>query len=535
MLLEGDNMYKKRYVKKSYKFVLLFLLSFITVGYAYLNSSIEINGYNKIDVNRWDIHFENILKVDGSVGAELDASIKDGTTITFNVNLIKPADFYSFSVDVVNVGTMDAMLSQILKTGIIAEQERFFNYDVTYIDGAEILEKDSLPSGRRDTLLISVKYRDDIVASDLPLVDQNIDLSLDAIYVQDDGTSDNRRPLLYLYDEIVSQNKEDGIMVLDNMSSNYVSTSTGINFNLAPSDTNGNGVYIRNGTENDKYPIYYYRGEVDNNNVIFSNFCWKIVRTTETGGIKLVYNGIPSNGTCNNTGTFSQLESASVFNSKNDYNAQVGYMHGTPNASNYDLEHLSVKGSTSSTIKTKIDTWYSKNLLSYEHFLEDTIWCNNRSFASNNSGTGVGTSTTYYASVTSVYNNNNIQPNLNCINKNDRFTVNEKLNGRLDGNGALTYPVALLTVDELTLAGNGYKGYSNKNYLSTGQSWWSLSPYRYLGDPYGLYVKENGSLYMSYVGTSLGVRPAISLKNRVVISSIGDGSMNSPFIIEKIV
>ena len=95
--------------------------------------------------------------------------------------------------------------------------------------------------------------------------------------------------------------------VLDNTSSTYVSSSTGINFAEAPSDTNGKGIYQRAGTgTNGEYPVYYYRGEVDNNNVAFNNFCWKIVRTTETGGIKLIYNGT-YDGDCNNTGSASTI------------------------------------------------------------------------------------------------------------------------------------------------------------------------------------------------------------------------------------
>ena len=51
------------------------------------------------------------------------------------------------------------------------------------------------------------------------------------------------------------------------------------------------GVYLRAGTQNDDYPIVYYRGAVENNNVVFNNKCWKAVRTTNTGGVKLIYNG----------------------------------------------------------------------------------------------------------------------------------------------------------------------------------------------------------------------------------------------------
>ena len=83
--------------------------------------------------------------------------------------------------------------------------------------------------------------------------------------------------------------KKDAVM--DNISSTYVSASSGIDFGAVSSDTNGKGVYMRAGTQNDPYPIVYYRGEVENNNVVFNNKCWKAVRTTDTGGVKLIYNG----------------------------------------------------------------------------------------------------------------------------------------------------------------------------------------------------------------------------------------------------
>ena len=57
--------------------------------------------------------------------------------------------------------------------------------------------------------------------------------------------------------------------VMDNVKSKYVSSSTGINFSTISSDTNGKGIYTFSSTAGDEYPIYYYRGEVDNNNVKF--------------------------------------------------------------------------------------------------------------------------------------------------------------------------------------------------------------------------------------------------------------------------
>ncbi len=79
--------------------------------------------------------------------------------------------------------------------------------------------------------------------------------------------------------------------IMDNVASEFVSASTGVDFSTTSSSTNGKGVYMRAGTENDANPILYYRGAVENNNVLFANKCWKAVRTTDTGGVKLIYNG----------------------------------------------------------------------------------------------------------------------------------------------------------------------------------------------------------------------------------------------------
>ena len=52
------------------------------------------------------------------------------------------------------------------------------------------------------------------------------------------------------------------------------------------------GLYTGEGADTYANPVYYYKGNVQNNNVLFGGFCWKIVRTTETGGVKIVYNGV---------------------------------------------------------------------------------------------------------------------------------------------------------------------------------------------------------------------------------------------------
>ena len=96
----------------------------------------------------------------------------------------------------------------------------------------------------------------------------------------------------------------------------------------AQTDTTYLALYTGEGANTYANPVYYYKGNVQNNNVLFAGFCWKIVRTTETGGVKIVYNGVQKNGSCNNTETDSQI-GKSAFNSSYISPAYVGYMYNT--------------------------------------------------------------------------------------------------------------------------------------------------------------------------------------------------------------
>ena len=110
---------------------------------------------------------------------------------------------------------------------------------------------------------------------------------------------------------------------------NSKGVDTSVNFSQIPISTNS-GIYTRSGTENGTYPVYYYRGIINNNNVLFAGFCWKIVRTTENGGVKLIYNGeVDSSGYCTNTTGVNTRIASSQFNSNYASAGSVGYMYGT--------------------------------------------------------------------------------------------------------------------------------------------------------------------------------------------------------------
>ena len=110
-------------------------------------------------------------------------------------------------------------------------------------------------------------------------------------------------------------------------------TANNINYGQMSSDTNGKGVYQYTGQARDTYDesrdtrnIYFFRGTVNDNNVIFGDICWQIIRTTSTGGVKLLYNGLPADGKCNNTGEAQQV-TTKQFNTNRWSLSQEGYMY----------------------------------------------------------------------------------------------------------------------------------------------------------------------------------------------------------------
>jgi len=357
------------------------------------------------------------------------------------------------------------------------------------------------------------------------------------------------------------------------VASAYNNLDTNVNFGSGSSSTNGIGLMMRDGTQNDEYPIVYYRGDVSNNNVIFADLCWLIVRTTETGGIKLVFNGPVvenADGTesctnysgvggvtantnytdvyAGNTGTKFNANSQSpvyagyMYNDANKYFTGSG-SRGTLDGDGY-LAHLSDNTTDSttgrhtqnlkdSTIKGVVDDWYEANIKGKpeESLLEDTVWCNDRSVISEtysieNYANGTNTKFTF-AARTRLYENTTVTPSLVCSRDMDKFTVD-----LANGNGDLDYPIGLLTADEISLAGHPWVS-SQTTYLrlTSGSYQWSLSPFDFyssIADSFYVNVGELLSTSVLGFDGSIGARPSVSLGLGATITE-GDGSFQSPY------
>jgi hypothetical protein len=232
------------------------------------------------------------------------------------------------------------------------------------------------------------------------------------------------------------------------------------------------------------------------------------------------------NYTCLNSETSCTKVQYVVYN-----NGKKIYYIVLENGEDYkDVLKRAFKNENSSQIKISVDSWYMKNMTNYTSKLEDTVWCNDRNFVlgtltKNNSSSS-------QANYTSAYNRNMIDynPSLTCM-KYDSFTTSKE-----NGNGALEYPVGLLTADELTLAGNGSKGFVYNSYLDIDTYYWTMSPAGYVGDAqiFAFYATSASGRILKHnyaKSNTRGVRPAISLKAGTDYVS-GTGTVNDPYIVE---
>lgn len=350
------------------------------------------------------------------------------------------------------------------------------------------------------------------------------------------------------------------------------------------------GVYIM---PDDYGTSYYFRGDIDYNYVQFSSWqtdyyngynstiknyvgytslsacqaeatnCtkyasdgdemyWRIVRINGDGSLRLIYDGVAPHGKTDyeqnrESGVLVPANIRSIGRvgyqdySNNYDNAYVGYMYGTLGASDYASAHTNTNDSA---IKRELDKWYQLQLdgaASAE--IVDNVFCNDRSIASqetinyaNNlnlsnayTSNAFGTNKTIYGPMErNLKQRNQSSGNharLTCPQKNDAFTVSDTVHG----NGALTYPVGLITWDEVNLAGGIDKDYW-EFFLTSGGDYWTMSPYA--NNEY-LQVTEiltSGALIGAPPTNRAAIRPVVNIRTNHLY--VGTGTAADPFRID---
>ena len=297
--------------------------------------------------------------------------------------------------------------------------------------------------------------------------------------------------------------------------------------------------------EDDYGTSYYFRGAVTNNYVEFANKCWRIVRVSGDGSVKLILHNDNPTGVANPCDAANNSASAafarysgetykSAFNTNYNDNAYVGFKYGTVGAGDYALTHANTN---KSTILTNLETWYNNNdnnFKKYEKVIADTVWCNDKtivkdttynpsSYGGNATGLGFGINKTWYGATQRLLSTSSSAggtgPSLKC--NGDLSKINSK--------------VGLITADELAFAGYAYGLENSTTYLqenATDTYWCSLSPGLFNGS-YALVwyiIGSSGDFAHVYVFYTSGVRPSISLKSTTNVT--GNGTSEDPYVVE---
>ena len=340
-------------------------------------------------------------------------------------------------------------------------------------------------------------------------------------------------------------------------------------FSSTLTQTNTGRLYKTNLTEDDS-TVYYFAGDARNNWVVFGtetksgvtyDICWRIIRTNtddEGNGLRLLYSGVYDSKTQECGNTTSGYITTAIYGSSNSNASFVGYMRsdGTDLASDRNVTDKT-DTSKNSPVKTAIDNWYSTktNLGTLSSKLNNkAIYCNDRSIGS---GEYVENTNFYFGAYTRLASNK--KPSLKCgTNQNndyiggtqateDKFTVDSST-----GNGLLTYPIALMTADEVSMAGaviwtnlsSPYAWYfKNKNNTGVpatdsivgGSWWWTMSPCDFDSSVARVFAvgssSSPGFLGYNSVPSSGALRPVISLTSDALWNG-GTGEYDDPYTVK---
>jgi len=444
---------------------------------------------------------------------------------------------------------------------------------IPYVSGVQIMEKSIATNADTATLSFASKINYNKSAGSY---------AINLIFTGVSNPSTN-----YLYDTIASMSKGTQT-VADLQAEITIPTSDDYT-----TDTSNSGVYEYDATTfgaatdaSNDYKIYYYRGVLENSvgsygsdgsAVTYPNYvrlggnsttstCWRILRTTGSGGVKMIYNGLWTGSTCANATTKAQHSfTGSAFDTSADSSSGqsivgVGYMYNASYKSTttstqagtlFGTNSSFAGNTTKSTIKGKIDTWYTSNLsTTYGSHLESSAgFCGDRSVNSGSSWTtysdttsittpyrsgSSGSDATWFYFGSNRRNYSTAQtPSLGCPRSTvDLYTTSSASNG----NKKLTNPIALITADEASFAGSGSstatKGssYHTNSFLRSGAGFWLLSPSDRDSSATACvsYLGATGFLSRNNVTVAHGVRPAISLAQGTQISS-GSGTATDPW------
>ena len=161
------------------------------VGFAAFSRDLHINGTATVKATSWDVHFTNLQEVAKTGTAEETSkptiNTEDTTISNFAVTLKSPGDSIKYQFDITNVVSFDAKITNVslgkpdcTGSGLNKEQDEtnvcnHLEYKLTYENGgAEVKTDDTLNASENKTVNLTLTYKSDISAEELPQDDVTI-------------------------------------------------------------------------------------------------------------------------------------------------------------------------------------------------------------------------------------------------------------------------------------------------------------------------------------------------------------------------
>jgi len=484
--------YRKNKNGKIIIIIILALTLTATVGYAVLTTVLKNNIVATIAPVKWQVYMENpsiykdttansetnTVSLSNAVDSCVEYDENDSTIclkseiLDATVKFDRVERYVLIKFDTTNGGDMPAIIAE---NGVEVEGlGEFVTYTLKYNNsdqGIDVKPGDFFPAGKSKAMYLKLEYfvSDNVTDEDLPTVETSFNIKIRIKFIR--GSKDN------LVDNSLSSKV---------INKSLTGRSREINdYTAAMPSTTDSKLYLLESTEDEQYPIYFWRGTraSTNNNFIFASKCWLGIRTTDTGGIKMIYNGTPVDGKCTTiTGEDTVIGS--------------GFYNSVTGNSKYK------DGSVNSDIKVALESWYESNILEYQDYLEDTVFCNDQG--------------SFYSSRIDS------EPSLVCS-EGDSYTVSENY-----GNGLLNYPIGLISADEAMFNGMSPNA-STQSFLHNASYFWTMT--QGYESKYIYRVSSDGALLNNsqVVKETRGYRPVISLNAGDTVT--GTGTQEDPFVV----
>ena len=509
-------------------FLMLILVLAVSIGYAAIATTLKINGTTTVKGARWNVYWENPKVTSGSVTTTEPQLSENDTIATYDITLTEPGDFYEFTIDAVNAGSINAKIAENGIKNVVYENDgttvktlpAYIGYTVTYQDNDEvitegdILEKANGSTPTKKKYKVKVWYKTDIDQSILNTsTDETMQLKFEVQYVQADK------------DGVAVQT---GAKLIKSKAKTTTDTTEAVAIDhSATSQTGALTDYRYMGADPNNY-IYFNCDDYSNQT---SSTCetWRVIGVTDDERVKIIRQGSVDNTAWDESdGSYeNDWENSTLKATLNgEYlNGNLAYRN-TPSKVTTNKNKTTITTTRTNYMDGERSSWrrYGIKNSTTKELIQPSTWY-------------LGALDTYTVTPSEAYTNE--RRNQGGYRNNEKYGASTHIDNTYVG---LMYPSdygyassgCYNNSTNLSSYNNSTCTESNWLYQTNGGKYeWLLSPNSDTSG-YAFCVDRGGSVYYgsgNYLYSTIGVRPTVYLKSNIVFE--GTGTSSDPYKIKK--